>query len=413
LSRALDALRVPPFRWWFASQVFGGAGNMTQAVAQAWLVFQLTGSAVDLGVLGACTFGPSLVLGAPAGALVDRVDLRRLLIVTQTLLLLCGAALGLLAAMGAIELWMVFELALAAGAVTAVDSPARQVYVLGLVGADRTASAVSLYEVVINASRVLGPAVGGVLLATVGAAACFFFNAATFLFPIAVLVAQRRIAEGRRVAATDGGVRQGLGYVARTPGIRACILIAIAAGMVFNSGVTLPLLVTHVFHLGAGAYGAMLSAFGLGALPGAVIAASGGRPTGRQVRSLALASGVAVLLTALSPDVLTQAAGMVVLGFLSIWLVAAANTLVQIRSPAPVRGRVMGVWTMALPGMYPLTGLLLGAVAQGVGPREGFGLAGVALVLSAALGWRALRDGAPLTRSVAAPGRTDPSAAGR
>src|SRR5262249_7622139 len=178
LQQIATSLQIPGYRWWFLSQILSASGTMTQGVAMSWLVLQLTGRGIDLGLLGAATFGPVLVLGAWGGAVVDRVDRRRLLIATQGLFIALGALLAVASAAGAIQVWMLFAGALAGGCILAFDGPARQVYVLELVGSDRAASAVGLYEVVINASRVLGPAVGGILLATVGATACFAVNAA-------------------------------------------------------------------------------------------------------------------------------------------------------------------------------------------------------------------------------------------
>jgi MFS family permease len=169
LRQAFNALGTRAFRWWFFSQVLSASGTMTQGVAQSWIVLRLTGSGVDLGLVTACTFGPLLFVGAWAGALVDRLDRRRLLLTTQGCLLSVSAVLGALTLLGTIRVWMVFVGAFAAGCVNTIDQPARQVFVLELVGRRRTANAVSLNEVVINASRVLGPAAGGALLATTGA----------------------------------------------------------------------------------------------------------------------------------------------------------------------------------------------------------------------------------------------------
>jgi MFS family permease len=391
MRNAVDALRVRPFRWWFIAQIVAGAGNMTQAVALAWLVLELGGGGVALGLLAAFTFGPSLLLGVHAGTLVDRVDRRRLLLGTQSALLVLGVVLGVLTATGAIRLWSVFAVAAVTGVVIAADWPARQVYVLELVGPERTAGAVSLYEVVINASRVLGPGVGGVLLATAGISVCFFVNAVTFAFPIAVLLRHRPAARVRERSV--GGAREGLRHSLAVPPIRACMLIAIAAGMVFNTGIALPLVATRAFHLGASGYGLLLAAFGIGAIPGALMASAGGAwPAGERVRALTVATGAAVLATATAPELWMLFAGMAVLGFFSIWLVSLANTLVQLRAAPALRGRVMGVWSMAMPGTFPITGLALGFAADAVGPREGFALAGVALLASAAAGWRALAD---------------------
>jgi MFS family permease len=398
LGQIAAAFRVPAFRWWFSSQILSASGGMTQMVAQTWLLLQLTNSGVALGLLGAATMGPVLVLGAWAGALVDRLDRRRVLIATQALFFVLSATLAVLSATGVISAWMLFASALATGSVMAVDGPARQVFVLELVGPERTPSAVGLYEVVINAARVLGPAIGGVLLATVGATACFVFNAVTFLPPLAVLLwvrTQRRPSEAK--ARRRGAVRAGLRYVRAHPAIRACMLMAVASGMLFNFGIALPLLATRSFHAGGGAYGALMAAFGVGALFGALAAAgASGAPSGRRVRALALATGAVIVLTAMAPSLAPAFVGLTLAGFLSIWFIALANTLVQLRADPDMRGRVMGIWTMALPGMNPVTGLIVGLVAQRVGARQGFALAGVALILTGLAAWRSLADGSVL-----------------
>jgi sugar phosphate permease len=177
------------------------------------------------------------------------------------------------------------------------------------------------------------------------------------------------------------------------PAIRAAVVMAAASGMLFNLSVALPLVATRVFHLGGGGYGLMLSTFGVGSLGGAALAATGSSwPRGQSVRVLALVSGVTVILIAGSPDLGVALGGLFVCGFFSIWFIARANALAQLRAAPEMRGRVMGIWTMALPGMSPFTAPLVGLVCDELGPRQGFGLAGVALVLAVGFGWRALRD---------------------
>jgi MFS family permease len=366
---------------------------MTQAVAQAWLVLRLGGHGLVLGAVTACTFAPLLVGGAWAGALVDRVDRRDVLLATQTSFVLISSTLGILTLLDVVRLWMVFVGALAAGCVNAFDQPARQIYVLEIVGRERTANAIGLNEVVINASRVLGPAAGGLLLVLSGVTGCFFFNAATFVPPLLVLWHFRPAEKAPNRPRRPGRTREGLRYVWGQPAIRSTLVMAAASGMLFNLSVALPLVATRVFRLGGGGYGLMLSAFGLGALGGAVLAAIGSSwPSGRTVRLLALVSGVAVILTAGSPDVGAAFAGLAICGFCSIWFIARANALAQLRAAPDMRGRVMGLWTMALPGMNPVTAPLVGLVCDDLGPRQGFGLAGVALVLAAGMAWRALGD---------------------
>ncbi|MGA8016566.1 MAG: MFS transporter, partial [Candidatus Dormiibacterota bacterium] len=188
----MGSLRAPAFRWWFISQVLSVSGTFTQAVAISWLVLQLTGSGLALGLLGSSSMLPLLLGGPLAGALADRVDRRRLLVVTQSTFILLAGTLAVLTLSGSVRVWMLFALAFATGVVAAPDGAARQVFVLDLVGGERLTSAISLNEVVINLSRVLGPALGGVFLATLGTGACFAANAASYLPPLIVLLALGR-----------------------------------------------------------------------------------------------------------------------------------------------------------------------------------------------------------------------------
>ena len=392
LRLAFSSFQVPFFRWWFCSQILSASGTMTQAVAQAWLVLRLGGHGLTLGAVTACTFAP-LLGGAWAGSVVDRIDRRDVLLATQTSFLLISSTLGILTILDVVRLWMVFIGALAAGCANAFDQPARQIYVLEIVGRERTANAVGLNEVVINASRVLGPAAGGALLVLSGVTGCFFFNAATFVAPLLVLWHFRPAEKVPNRPRRPGQTREGLRYVMAQPAIRAAVVMAAASGMLFNLSVALPLVATRVFHLGGGGYGLMLSTFGMGSLGGAALAATGSSwPRGQSVRVLALVSGVTVILIAGSPDLGVALGGLFVCGFFSIWFIARANALAQLRAAPEMRGRVMGIWTMALPGMSPFTAPLVGLVCDELGPRQGFGLAGVALVLAVGFGWRALRD---------------------
>jgi MFS family permease len=394
-SRLISTLRDRDFRGWFVAQVFAASGAATQGIGQSWLVLQLTHSEFALGVMTVAIFGPVLLGGAVAGSLLDRIDKRRALLGTQVAFAVISTGLAVAAATGTASLWLLYLAALLTGSVTALDGPARQVYIVELVGPQRMGAAIGLYEVVLNASRVIGPGAGGAFLALWGPVPCFLFNAVSYLPGIVVLLGHLR----RRGPVLGGGVRTrergvvraGLRYAWRQPEIRAVLGIAVAAGMLFNLGVTGPLLATRTFHLGGGGYGVMNAVFGVGALVGALVAAyHAADPTGRMVRALAVATGVAILLTAAAPTVPLLMVGMAVTGFVSIWLIALANTLAQLRSEPGVRGRVMGVWNMALPGMSPLTALLIGTVGDASGPRVAFGLAGVCMLVAMAVGWTAL-----------------------
>jgi MFS family permease len=393
-QRMSVALQRRSFRWWFAGQITSSSGVMTQAVALSWTVLQATGSAVWLSVLTACSFGPSLLLGPWAGALVDRSDRRRLLIVTQALLMLFAAALFVLEMAGELRLPFILGISLLSGAVSAVDSTARQVYVVDLVGKDAVASAVGLWEVALNASRVLGPGLGGLLLATSGAASCFGVNSLTYLAPLFVLLRMASVpgAAGAGKVRQRGAAREGLRYAVRTPLYRALLPMSLASGLIFSMGVALPPLVSRSLHFGGGGYGAMMAAFGVGGLPGALLAASSPEPTGRRVRILALFTAASVLIVAWSPDAAVALVGMVLTGMSSIWFIALANTLAQLRCAPEMRGRVMSLWGMAMTGTLPITSFVVGGVIDSAGPRFGFSISGVCVAAAAIAGWRALRD---------------------
>ena len=411
LRRSFQSLESPAYRAWFGSQVLSASGTMTQTVALSWFLLRLTGNSIDLGLMGTFTFLPVMVLGPHAGALVDRVDRRKLLIVTQVTFAVLAAAAAAIIASGVATAWMLFLITLLNGIVFGPDQTARQVYVVDLVGAERLASAVGLYEIILNVSRVAGPALGGALLATVGVAACCAVNAASYVIPLFVLLKYKpAYARAGTDETTDRksrpsvSLRDGIRYAWGHGPIRVCVGLAAASGLLFNMGVALPVLATHVFHLGGGGYGLMMSVFGIGALPGALLAAGGdGRPTGRRVGVLALATAAAIAATAAAPALWLALIGLALVGLLSIWFIAAANTLVQLASGDGMRGRMMGLWTMALPGAQVATGPLAGWVTQDVGPREGFALPGMALAAIAGAGWRALTASAAAAVVPAAP----------
>ncbi len=394
-----SSLAVRAYRQWFISQILSVSGTMTQIVALSWLVLQLTHSGVALGLLSTAAMAPLLLAGPWAGALVDRVDRRRLLIVTQSLYIALSVLLAVLSSFGAIRVWMIFVIAFASGVVGAPDTAARQVYVNDLVGAGRLSSAVSLNEVVINASRVIGPAAGGLLLATAGVGACIWANAASFVPSLVVLLVHRRVGvvhHGDEGATHDRRFMVGWRYAWRHSTIRLALFLAAASGMLFNMNVSLPLVASRVFHLGGGGFGLMMSAFGVGGILGGLAAAGRGAPSRRSMVSLAVVSAGAVLATASARDVGQFYAGLVVTGATSIWFIARANTLVQHETESRLRGRVLAIWSMALPGMMPLTSPLVGWVGAAAGPREGFGLAGAALLVIAVAG--SIRFGATRAR---------------
>jgi MFS family permease len=390
------ALAVRPFRWWFLGQITSASGLMTQLVAVGWLVLRWHGNGLELGLLSSAGLGPTLVLGLWAGSLVDHHDRRTILIWTQSLLATFSLLLYALIVSGAASYWLVIAITLASGCVNALDGPARQIYVLDLVGPERVAGAVSLYEVIINLSRVVGPAVGGSLLAISGPAACVLVNAISFLAPLAVLL-HYRPAEAEKEPEPEQGragrpsAMAGMRYAWSQPLLRACMLTGASSGALFSPALFFPLLATRVFHMGGSGYGLLLALFGIGALPGALLA-SRRQPTGKQVRTLGLLTGVFVAIAATAPVLPVLFFGILGVGACSIWMVAAANTLVQLRAEPELRGRVMGAWTVALPGTIPITALLAGGAADLFGPRVAYAAVGAVIAGVALLCWRAYSD---------------------
>lgn len=384
--QTFHSLRVRNYRLYFTSQLISVSGTWMQSVAQAWLVLHLTGSGVDLGVVVALQFVPMLFFGPFGGLVADRADKRRLLFATQTAGGLLALVLGILVVSGTVELWQVYLLAAFLGVVNLFDNPARQSFVIEMVGRDDLPNAVSLNSVVMNASRVIGPAIGGIIITLFGLSVCFFVNAASYV-AVVIGLAMMRVAELRPtepVARARGQIRDGFRYVWRTPTLRNTLLaIALIGIFVYNFTVTLALLAKVTFGGGAGAYALLTSCMGIGAVVGGLFAAHRARPTPRLLQVLALALGAFLALVALSPTLLVACLSIVAMGAASIGFIATANATLQLTAEPEMRGRVMALYAMAFLGTTPIGAPLVGAIAQWTDPRVAL-LAGSASAVAAA-----------------------------
>ncbi len=384
--RLFGSLRTRNYRLWFFGQTVSQSGTWMQAVAQSALVlFQLHGSAMDLGVTAALQFGPVLVLAPIGGLLADRFDKRRLLLCTQAAFAAQAVALGLLVATGISQLWMVWLLAFLMGAINAIDAPARQSFVVEMVGPGDLTNAVGLNSVVVNSSRMIGPAVAGVLIVTVGIGWTFFLNAASFMAVLAALTAMRRreLHQAPRLPRSKGQIRAGVRYAWRTPELRLPLLMmAVIGTLAYNFTVILPLF-ADLFGQGPGTYSALTTAMGIGALAGALTAAARREPSYRQLVSVSFAFGVFLLAVALAPTLSLTFALLVPMGAASVLFIATGNSLLQLNSSGIMRGRVMALWAMVFLGSTPLGAPLVGFVAAHLGVRAALGLGGVATVLTA------------------------------
>ena len=280
------------------------SGTWMQSVAQNWLVLSLTGSSVDLGITVGLQFGPVLFLGAWGGALADRVDKRKLLMATQSAAAVLALVLAVLVVTDVVTVWMIWVLTGLTGITMALGIPSQQSFVYEMVGPDDIANAVGLNSVVINSSRIIGPAIGALLIAWAGVAPCFFVNAVSFIAVIGALAIMRtgELRRGRPVAREPGQVRAGLRYAWRTPSLRIpLIMLAVISTLAYNYSVVLPLLTRSVFGRGGGSYGILSAAMGVGALAGALLMASRGRPSRRLLVGAAFAFGGVTIALALVP----------------------------------------------------------------------------------------------------------------
>lgn len=392
--RAFRSLRVRNYRLYFFSQIVSMTGTWMQSVAQIWLVLRLTHSGVALGLVTGLQFAPILLLGAWTGLLADRVDKRRLVVMTQAAAALLALILGLLTAAGAVELWMIYALAFGLGIATAIEIPARQSFVIEMVGEADLVNAVGLNSTVFTASRVFGPAIAAMLISTVGIAWCFFLNAISFVAVIAALVKMDpdELQPVPRVPKSKGQVREGFRYVRSKPELMLpLMLMAVVGTLAFNFRIILPLMTTEVFNGGAGVYGTISAIMGLGTVAGALAAAGTKGPTRRLLIGSAFVFGALIVVAAYAPSLVTETLVLVPLGAVSMIFIATCNSTLQLNSSDAMRGRVMALYSVLFLGTTPIGGPLVGWLAEVIGPRATFASTGAATVAAALGAWIGLR----------------------
>jgi MFS family permease len=381
---AFRALHSQPFRLYFAGQVASASGTFLQQTAISWLVLQLTGSAADLGLVLAAGGLPSLLLGPWGGSIADRVDRRRLLIVTQTVYGLLAAALWIAAAQGSASIAVIVTISVLGGLVSIVDSPTRQAFVSALVEPKDLSSAVSLNGVVMNTARVVGPALAGALIVTVGTTPCFAVNAISYLAVIAALVAIHPIGPSRPPR-TGGGVLEGLRYArGREQLWLPLTMMAIVGLFAFNFAVILPVLAAQTFHGSGGTFGLMSTMLSVGSVAGSLGVGLVPHPRRVYLVAAALAFGVCLALTAVAPNVGLACAALVVTGASAFCFVTLASTTLQLHSAPEYRGRILALWVFVYIGTTPIGSVLSGWIMAGGGPRAAL-LVGTGACLVAAL----------------------------
>jgi len=346
----------------------------------------------------ALQFAPILLFGAYGGLLADRFDKRRLLLATQALMALPALALWTLVVNGAAEVWLVYLLVFVRGAINAVDNPARQSFVIEMVGADRVVNAVSLNSVIVHCARMAGPALAGTLIATAGVEPCLLLNALSFSVMIGALVRMEPadLRSPQPVARERGALRAALSYVAATPALAVPLgMMALVGTLSFNFQVLLPLLATSEFDGGPRTYGALVAAMGAGAIAGALAAGARGRVSPRSLIWASGAFGGFTLLAAAAPTLPLALVALVPVGAASVTFAAGVNSSLQLAVAPAMRGRVMALYSVVFLGSTPIGAPLAGWLSGVAGPRAALVLGALAALAAALAATAVLRRADP------------------
>ena len=384
---AFRALRHRNYRLYFFGQLTSLAGTWMQSAAQSWLVLKLTNSSMMLGVVSFAQFAPILLVGLFAGVVIDRIDRRRMLIGTQTLLMLSAFILAALTFTGRVRVEHVILLAAFNGTVGSFDMPGRQSFVVEMVGYDDLANAIALNSMMFNGARMLGPAAAGLLIAWLGTGTCFFVNGLSFLAVIWSLwqmnIVPRTIdMGGTRMLAQ---LREGLAYVWRHGAILSqMVLAAVTNGFGYQYLVLVPLFARNVLHGDAQAYGFLVAIQGLGSVLGAATLAS--RVTTNGIRNNLIVglfiSAVGIVTFGMSPWLWLSLIAQLVIGAGLTNFRASNNTLVQLFVSDDLRGRVMSTYQLASVGMMPFGALAVGFMGHTLGPQHTVEICGVVTLIS-------------------------------
>jgi MFS family permease len=392
LPRTFASFRNYNYRLFWFGQLISQVGTWMQRIGQSWLVLQLTDSAEALGIVTALQFAPILLFSLFAGVWIDRLPKHKLLIITQSAALVQALILSILTLMGAIQLWQIYALAALLGIISAADNPARQSFVMEMVGRENIVNAVALNSAQFNGSRLLGPAVGGLMIAAWGVGPCFLFNAVSFLAVLVGLLMMKPDqfynvpAHGRSREPLLAQLREGVVFVFSRPDLAIVMVVAsVFQCFGFNFNILMPLMAREGFAAGADAFGWLMAAIGMGAVIAAFAVATVGRSSLHAMLASAAAFGGLEVVTASSPWFLGALGALILVGYSSMVFTSSANTLLQLSSPDSLRGRVMSVYSMIFTGTTPIGALITGYMAAVLHVRVTLGSEG-ALCLVVSLG---------------------------
>jgi MFS family permease len=379
LGVTVRALAHRNFRLFFFGQLISVTGTWMQSVAQGWLLITLVGPSAAigyLGLLGICQFSPMLVLGLFGGIIADVLPKRTTVIATQAASGILALILSVLVFSGTVQIWHILVLGFALGLVNSLDMPTRQAFVSEMAGPEDLPNAIALNSAVFNSARVVGPAIGGLLIAAIGTGLCFALNGLSYGAVVLCLLAMRedelhaseRLARPRSAGEVRANLTVGLRYIATTPTVAlALVVVGLVATFGMNFNVVLPVYAAGILHAGPEGLGGLYSAIGAGALVSAVAAAALARPRLRLLVGGALVFGVAELALAATSSYMVALVAAFFAGLGSIITAVSANSIVQTATPGPLRGRVMGVYAMTFSGTTPIGNGLTGAIGGALG----------------------------------------------
>lgn len=400
MTPTFSALSNRNFRLFVTGQMVSNTGTWMQRVAQDWLVLSLTHqSGIALGIATSLQFLPILLFTLWGGVLADRLPKRKVLLGTQALMGVQALVLGLLTVTGHAQVWHVYVLAAVLGLAAALDTPVRQSFISEMVGGRDLPNAVALGSATFNLGRVVGPAVAGVLITWIGTGPVFLVNAVSYLAVITGLLMMRtsELRPSVRVPRGPGVLREGLRYVRGRRDLLLVICVLCAVGTFgFNFQISTALMATHVFHMGASAFGLLTTAFAAGSLMGALLSArragsTGSRPGLRLVIGLAFAFGTLEFVSGFAPTYASFLVLLIPTGLFAIAFATSANAFVQLGADPTLRGRVMAIYMLAFVGGTPLGAPLLGWLAQTAGARWSLLGGGLATLACTAVALAVLR----------------------
>jgi MFS family permease len=391
ISRTFSALKIRNFRLFIFGQGISLCGTWAQAVATSWLVLELTHSGTQLGLVLAAQFLPFLFFGPFGGLVADRFNKRRTLYFTQSASGILALILGLLVVTNSIELYMVYVFAILLGLVNTIDSPTRQSFVIEMVGTDNIKNAVTLNSTMVNAARIVGPSIAGLLIAFVGVGQCFLINALSY---IAVLIALGMMRRSELNPApiserAKGQIRAGLSYVWNEPKLKSTILMMFIVGtFAYEFPVVFPLFATVTLHGNAGTFSAMMVATGVGAVAGGLYTASRAETKENQLVWSSILFGISILIASIMPSFASLIVVLVAVGALSVVFISLGNTTLQLTSEPKMRGRVMALWSVAFFGTTPIGGPIIGYISDHSNPRVGLAVGGLSGIVAGIIGYR-------------------------